>query len=141
MSLPLDAEGDISGSDQIKWKIDRGTPYIPSPLLCDGRLYCIQSNTSILTCFDSQSGHANFDRTRLPGINNVYASPVGAAGRVYVVGRNGNTAVLEQSSEFNVLATNRLDDRFDASPALAGNQLFLRGAKFLYCIEEEPDSR
>ena len=137
MSLPLDAEGDISDSDQIKWIIDRGTPYIPSPLLCDGRLYCIQSNSSVLSCFDAQTGETIFERKRLPGITNVYASPVGAAGRIYLIGRRGNAAVLKQSDEFEVLATNRLDDSFDASPALVGNQLFLRGAKYLYCIEEE----
>ncbi|MEM7558886.1 MAG: PQQ-binding-like beta-propeller repeat protein [Planctomycetota bacterium] len=136
MALPLNAKGDISGSDQIKWKIDRGTPYIPSPLLYAGQLYCIQSNTSILTCFASRSGQATFDRTRVPGINNVYASPVGAAGRIYIFGRSGNAAVLKQSDEFELVATNRLDDSFDASPALAGNQLFLRGAKYLYCLEE-----
>ena len=45
--------------------------------------------------------------------------------------------ILERASKFKLLATNELDDRFDASPALAGNQLFLRGAKYLYCIEAD----
>jgi hypothetical protein len=69
-------------------------------------------------------------------LSGIYASPVGADGRVYVTGRAGTTLVLERASELNVLATNELDDRIDASPALAGNQLFLRGKTYLYCIAE-----
>ena len=69
---------------------------------------------------------------------NVYASPVAAAaGRVYITGRNGTTLVLKRSSEVKVLATNKLDDPINASPALAGGQLFLRGSKFLYCIQQQ----
>jgi len=45
--------------------------------------------------------------------------------------------VLKRTGKFELVATNHLEDRFDASPALAGNQLFLRGHKFLYCIESE----
>ena len=70
-------------------------------------------------------------------IVNVYASPVTAAGRVYITGRNGTTLVLKRSSEVKVLATNKLDDTINASPALAGGQLFLRGRKVLYCIQQQ----
>jgi outer membrane protein assembly factor BamB len=62
---------------------------------------------------------------------------VAADGRIYVVGRNGVTAVVRHSDTFEVLATNTLDDRFDASPAIAGDALYLRGRNFLYCLEEE----
>ena len=55
--------------------------------------------------------------------------------RVYYVGRNGVTLVIEKGSELKVLATNTLDEHIDASPALAGKQLFLRGEDNLYCIE------
>jgi outer membrane protein assembly factor BamB len=136
LALPLAASGDISDSDSILWKTDRATPYIPSPLLYDGMLYFNQSNQAILSCLDANSGETLLDRTRLSGISNIYASPVGADGRVYIAGRNGTTLVLERSRQLRILASNRLDDRIDASPALAGNQLFLRGREFIYCIEE-----
>jgi hypothetical protein len=61
---------------------------------------------------------------------------VEAAGRIYIVGRNGVTVVLRQSDN-EVLATNRLDDPIDASPAIAGKQMFLRSDQYLYCLEEE----
>ena len=44
MALPLSAVGDISGSDQILWTGNRGTPYVPSPVLYDGLLFFNQSN-------------------------------------------------------------------------------------------------
>jgi len=137
LALPLSVTGDISGSDKIVWTKRRGTPYIPSPLLYDGMLYFSQSNQAILSCVDSKTGDTIMDRTRLPDISRIYASPVGADDRVYITGRNGTTLVLQRSKELKVLARNRLDDQFDASPALAGNQMFLRGSKSLYCIAEE----
>ena len=135
MAIPLTETGDISGSEKILWKRDRGTPYIPSPLLYDGLLFYNQSNQSILTCLHSKSGEIAFGPERIGQLSNIYASPVGAAGRVYITGRNGTTLVLERSADFKVLAANQLDEKFDASPALAGQQLFLRGAKHLYCVE------
>jgi hypothetical protein len=62
---------------------------------------------------------------------------VAADGRVYVAGRDGNTAVLRQGERLEVLSKNRLDDGFDASPAIVGKQLFLRGRQSLYCIAEK----
>lgn len=76
------------------------------------------------------------DAERLGAVPGVYASPVGAGGRVYLTGRNGVTLVLKASDKLDVLATNRLDEKFDASPAAVGKELFLRGHESLYCIAE-----
>jgi outer membrane protein assembly factor BamB len=137
LALPLSTTGDISGSDKILWSTHRATPYIPSPLLYDGMLYFFQSNQAILSCLESKTGDTIIDRTRLSEVSNIYASPVGADGRVYITGRNGTTLVFERSKDLKLIAANHLDERIDASPALAGNQMFLRGNRFLYCIEEE----
>jgi arylsulfatase A len=139
LALPLSARGDISKSDKIVWSIDKGTPYVPSPVLYDGMLYFTQSNQAILTAVDSQTGVTRLKRSRIPGLSNIYSSPVGADGRVYFTGRNGATVVLKRSSKLQVLATNKLDDEFNASPAIAGRQLFLRGRKSLYCLENPID--
>jgi outer membrane protein assembly factor BamB len=71
---------------------------------------------------------------RLEGVRGLYASPVMAAGRLYIVGRDGGAVVLKKSDKVEVLATNKLEDNFDASPAIVGNQMFLRGKANLYCI-------
>ncbi|QDU30960.1 outer membrane biogenesis protein BamB [Anatilimnocola aggregata] len=135
-ALPFDQKGDLTDSDKIAWRLDRGTPYIPSPLLYDGRLYFTQSNEGILSCVDAATGKTLIERTRLPGISQAYASPVGAAGKVYFTSRRGVFLVIKHADELEVLAENKLDDDFDASPAIAGKELYLRGKKFLYCVSE-----
>jgi len=134
LAIPITGTGDVT--DQIRWRADRGTPYVPSPILYDSQLYFTQSNQGILTSLRAEDGSEVIERTRVPDLGDIYASPVGANGRIYFVGRKGTTVVIEPGNEFKVLATNQLDDNFHASPALAGKQLFLRGMRFLYCLEE-----
>ncbi len=131
-----DASGDIAATDAIIWKLDRDTPYVPSPLLYDGALYVIKSNDGILSVFDSLTGQPHYQRQRLQGVPNVFASPVGAAGRVYIVGRDGTTLVIRQGDDYEVLASNTLDDGFDASPAIVNDDIYLRGYRYLYAITE-----
>jgi len=132
------AQGDISASaDAIAWRYDRDTPYVPSPLLYNGQIYILKSNNGILTSFNAKTGEKLYDAQRLEAVPNVYASPVGAGGRVYIAGRDGGVAVLEAGPEFKMLAANTLEDRFDASPVAVENELYLRGRKFLYCIAEK----
>ena len=129
------AKGDITGTPQIVWEINRDTPYVPSPILYDGILYILRSNNGILSAFDAKSGKPHYAAPqRLTGVPNVFASPVGAAGRIYIAGREGATVVIRNSPSLEILATNQLDDGFDASPALVDREIYLRGNKFLYCI-------
>jgi len=128
------AKGDITGSGAIVWEHDRDTPYVPSPLLYGDNLYLLKSNSAILTSFDAKSGKVHYGPIRLEGMQEVFASPVGAANRVYIVGRDGSTLVIENGPEFEVLARNSLDDGFDASPAIVDQEIYLRGYRFLYRI-------
>ena len=84
-----------------------------------------------------RTGKTVFGPVRLPGIQTVFASPVGAAEHMYIVSRNGATAVVKRGAAFELLARNRLEDSFSASPAIAGDELFLRGERHLYCIAED----
>jgi outer membrane protein assembly factor BamB len=135
--IPLDASGDVTGSDKILWMHDRGTPYVPSPLLSGDRLYFTQTNEPVLTCLNAKTGEVILERERLRGLSSLYASPVEADGRIYFTDRNGTTMVIQRGDKLKVLAVNRLDEPIDASPAAIGKQLFLRSAKHLYCIEEK----
>lgn len=131
------AKGDITGSDRVVWTLDRDTPYVPSPLLYDGVLYFFKSNSGVLSVFDAKTGKPHYQLQRIDGVPNVFASPVGAAGRVYIPGREGTTVVFRHGSTFEILATNKLDDGFDASPALVDNEIYLRGTRHLYSIAEK----
>jgi outer membrane protein assembly factor BamB len=129
-----DARGDLTGSKAIAWEITRDTPYVPSPLLYDGVLYILKTNSGILSAFDAKTGHPHYQVQRLDKLGEVFSSPVGAAGRVYITDRNGMTLVIRNSPKFEVLATNTLDDGFDASPALVDGEIYMRGYRNLYSI-------
>lgn len=130
-----DAKGDITDTNALAWKYDgRGTPYTPSPLLYGDALYFLDTNRAILSCVDANNGKPHYTKQRLEGLEGVFASPVGAKGRIYITGRNGATAVVKRGSKFELLATNVLDDSFTASPAIVDSEIYLRGHKYLYCI-------
>ena len=129
-----EARGDITGTNAIAWSLNRDTPYVPSPLLYDGVLYLLKSNSGILSAYDHKTGKPHYLLQRMEGVPNVFASPVGASGRVYLPGREGATLVIRHGAAYQVLATNTLDDGFDASPALVDNEMYLRGYRYLYCI-------
>jgi outer membrane protein assembly factor BamB len=131
------AQGDLTGTDKVLWKLNRMTPYVSSPLLYDDTLYFLRHNQNILSRLEPTTGKARGEALRLEGINDfIFASPVGAAGRIYVTGRDGVTVVLRHDRENAALAVNRLQDSFSASPALVARELYLRGERFLYCIAE-----
>ena len=133
-AIELGRTGNLSGSDAIKWQVNEGTPYVPSPLLHGDKIYVCSVNRPIVSCYQADNGKANFTGQSLEGMGDIYASPVGVADRVYFVGRNGTTSVIKSSNEFEFLATNKLNDNFDATPAIVGDELYLKGHKNLYCI-------
>ena len=128
------ARGDITGSDAILWQMDRDTPYTPSPLLYRGTLYFMKVNSNILSVVDARSGEVHYQE-RLAALGDVFSSPIGAADRVYVTGRDGATVVLAGGPELDILATNSLDDVFDASMLVVDREIYLRGRN-LYRISE-----
>lgn len=129
------AKGDVSEGAAMLWSHDKDTPYVPSPVLYDGNLYFLKSNGNILSVLDATTGESRH-LGRLEGLANVYASPVAAAGHIYFLSREGKTAVLRAGATPEVIAVNELDDGFEASPAIAGDELYLRGRKYLYVIGE-----
>lgn len=135
-AIALGRTGDLTGSDAIRWSHNKNTPYVPSPLLVDGLLYFFKENTAVLSCFGAKTGKAHFEGQRLEGLAGVYASAVAAKDRVYALGRDGTCLVLKKGPNLEILATNKLDDRTDASIALVGGDLFIRGHRNLYCIAE-----
>lgn len=131
------AKGDITGTDKVAWTLKRNTPYVSSPMLYDDTLYVIRHNQNVMSRMDPLTGKARAEALRLEGIRDfIFASPVGADGRIYVTGRDGRTVVVRHDRENATLAVNKLDDSFSASAALAGKELYLRGERYLYCIAE-----
>ena len=110
--------------------------YAASPLLYGDALYYLGHYQGVLTRLDAKTGADRPGQFRLPGIEDVYASPVAAADRIYVTDRNGTTLIVSHADRPKVLAENRLDETVSASAAIAGDELFLRGERYLYCLAE-----
>lgn len=130
------AKGDLTGTDRVVWETDRGLSYVPSAVLLDGRIYFFQRFTGILSCFTLTTGKPCYDQQRIENHENVYASPVAAGDRIYSVTRDGGAVVFSTGDEFEVLGRSELDDVFNATPAIVGDSLILRGDRFLYRIAE-----
>ncbi|MDB6131700.1 MAG: outer rane biosis protein BamB [Verrucomicrobiales bacterium] len=131
------AKGNVTNTKQVLWKLNRSTPYVPSPLLYGDTLYFLRHNQNVLARLDPLTGEFRDSAIRLEGIGDfIFASPVGGGGRIYVTGRDGVTVVLKHDRKNEALAVNKLEDSFSASAAVAGRELFLRGERFLYCLAE-----
>jgi outer membrane protein assembly factor BamB len=129
------AKGDITNSTEaIKWQFNQDTPYTPSPVLANGKLYFLKENRGSLTCLDAADGKVNYALQKLEGTGSIYSSPTGAGDKIYIAGEKGLTYVIKQGAQFEVMAKNQLEDGFHASPVIVGNDLYLRGFKNLYCI-------
>ena len=128
------AKGNIDGSDAIIWEYNQNTPYTPSALLAHDKLYFLRSNNGNLTCLDIADGKVNYSVEKLDGTGTIFASLVGAKDRIYITSQTGLTYVVKQGPAFEILAKNQLEDGNFASPAIVGNNLYIRGFKYLYCL-------
>lgn len=133
-AIPIDSHGDVTGSKDLKWSIQQGTPYVPSPALSEQRLYFTQNNNDVLTCLDAATGKPIGERKRLSGVKTLYASPLVAGGHVYFTGREGTTVVIKDDDTLQTVAVNELADTIDASPIAIGQHLYLRSWSKVYCI-------
>lgn len=128
-----DGAGDVTDT-HVAWRLRRGAPHTPSPLLVGDALYVV-SDQGVVTCVDAATGETRW-RERIGG--NYSASPVFADGRIYFQSEEGKTTVIAPGAEFRALATNQLDGATLASMAVSEGALFLRTSTHLYRIEERP---
>jgi outer membrane protein assembly factor BamB len=135
-AIKLSSRGDVTDTDNIVWSVRRSAPYVPSPVLSGDRLYMSKSNDAYLSCLNALTGEVIYQDQALPEVRSIYASPLAANGYLYMVGREGTVMVVKDAPKFEVVATNTLNDRIDASPVMLEKELFLRGHETLYCITE-----
>ncbi len=136
-SIPLSAEGDITGTDHVSWSYNNDTPYVPSPVLYDDHLYFLKSRDAILTCVNVKDGSVVFGPERLNVRGDVYSSLGAANGYIFVTTREGETAVIKHGDSLEIIETNDLGQTIDASPVFIGEKLLLRGENTLFCIAEK----
>ena len=134
-AFKLDGSGDIAGTNNVAWTVNRDTPDIASPLLSEGRIYFFKGKSGILSCLDAATGKPHYNASRVNGLGTmIYASPIAAGGNVYLTDREGTTVVIKDGPKLEIVATNSLGETIDATPAPVDNELFIRGEKHLFCI-------
>lgn len=130
LAVRTDGRGDVTES-HIVWRTGRGVPRMPSSVVVNGLLFMV-SDSGTTTCLEAATGREVWQE-RLPG--EYAASLLYAQGRIYAFNQNGVTTVFRAGRRFEVLASNRLETGFMASPAVQGRALILRTKTHLYRIE------
>ncbi|MBI3864342.1 MAG: PQQ-binding-like beta-propeller repeat protein, partial [Planctomycetia bacterium] len=129
---PKGAAGDVTET-HVAWKVTKGAPHNPSPLLVDDSLYLV-TDKGVATCLEAATGVQRWEK-RLGG--DFSASPLFAEGRIYLQSEGGEGIVLKAGPNYEELARNPLNERTLASYAVADGALFIRSEGHLARIQEK----
>jgi outer membrane protein assembly factor BamB len=129
LAVRADGSGDVTKT-HIAWRLTRGAPLTPSPLLVGDELYVV-SDGGIVTCVDAMTGAVHWQQRLATSAS---ASPVLADGRIYVLGEDGRTAVFAPGPTFQPIGVNQLDGATLASMAVASGSFIIRSDRNLYRI-------
>jgi outer membrane protein assembly factor BamB len=125
--------GNVSGTDRIAWRYDKGTAYVVSPILYDGIVY-LQNDQGVMTALDATTGAVIYEGGRLPKPATFMGSPVAFGGHVLLTSEEGDTFFIKAGREHQVVRTNSVDEPVYATLALANGRIFIRGAQHLFAI-------
>ncbi|MEM8963727.1 MAG: PQQ-binding-like beta-propeller repeat protein [Acidobacteriota bacterium] len=117
----------------IKWMTTRGGAYMPTPIVVDDLLYLARDG-GILVVYDAKTGDEVF-KERITGTA-ITASPVAAAGRLYLTNETGDVFVIKTGRDYELLATNELGETTLSTPAISGGMLFFRTRDALIAVGE-----
>jgi outer membrane protein assembly factor BamB len=129
LAIRPDGSGDVSKT-RVVWATDDNLPDVTSPV-SDGRLVFTVSSSGQVICFDAKDGKKVWTQDLEM---EVQASPCLAGNHLYVIGDKGVTVVAEAGRAYVELARNTLGDEFLASPAFAGDRMYLRGKTNVWCL-------
>jgi outer membrane protein assembly factor BamB len=132
-ALTPGGKGDVTRS-HVAWTVTRGLPYIPSPLVYRGLLYTV-NRQGRLSAFEVKTGKEVYVAEQV-GLTGAYASPVAANGHIYLCGLDQSVIVVRAGDVLEKVSSAKLDDRIVATPAVAGNTLYIRTNKSLYAFAE-----
>ena len=132
VAIKPDGQGNVTSS-KVVWKTSEGAPYVPSPIAVGDWFFTSAFAGKAAHCYEAASGKIVWKETM--GLH--HASPVSANGLVFFLNDDGMMQVFRAGPNFDLVARNELGEKTYASPALSGNQIFLRGFNNLYCIGKQ----
>jgi len=133
IGIRLGGSGDLKGTPYVVWKYNKGTAYVPSPILYGDYLY-LMTDGGIITCLEAKTGEVKYEGGRAPVPATFTSSPVAFDDKILLTSEDGDTFVIKAGPAFEVVRTNSLREPVYASIAIAAGKLFIRGDKHLYCI-------
>ena len=133
LAIRLGQNGDLTGTPNAPWKYEKGTAYVPSPILYGDYLY-LTTDRGILTALDAKTGEVKYEGGRIPIPATFTASPVAFEGKILMTSEDGDTFIIKAGPKHEIIGTNSVGEAVYASPAIADGRIFIRGEKNLYCI-------
>jgi outer membrane protein assembly factor BamB len=138
-AIRVDAQGDISLAEgessnrHVKWSVPRGGAYMQTPIVYGEYLYSCRDN-GVLSCYRARTGERLYQERLGGGGRGFTASPVAADGKLYFTSEEGDVYVLRAGPEFELLATNTLDEVTMATPAVSEGTLYFRTRGHLLAV-------
>ena len=133
LALRGGGSGDVTGSPKLIWSYDKGTAYVPSPILYGDYLYLMAGNGT-LTCLDAKTGKVAYEGGRVPKPIGFTASPVAYEDKVLITSEEGETFLVKAGPKHEIIGTNSVGEPVFASPAIADGKIFIRGVNNLFAI-------
>jgi outer membrane protein assembly factor BamB len=124
---------NVHGNIQKRWEYEERLSDTASPIVVNG-LFFMATTAGELTCLDADTGKQAWAHQAPGG----YASLVSSGDRVYVMGRDGTTLIVEAARTYREIGTCQLGDPLDSTPAMSDGRLYIRGSKWLWCIGNKP---
>jgi outer membrane protein assembly factor BamB len=129
-AIRLGGRGDLTTSS-VGWRLQKSYPSIPAPLIYQGVMYLMKEG-GIVSSLDLASGQVLKQGRTPEALEEYYASPVAADGKIFVVSASGKVTVIKAGAQWEILAVNDLDEEVWATPAIAGSNLYIRTRNALY---------
>jgi outer membrane protein assembly factor BamB len=132
VAIRVGGSGDLTGTANVLWRYEKGTAYVPSPILYGDYLYLL-TDAGALSCLEATTGNLIY-QARMPVATKFTASPVAFDEKIMIVSEDGDSFIVKAGPKPEILNANALGEAVYASPAIASGNILIRGTDNLYCI-------
>lgn len=128
LAIRPDGSGNVTDT-HVQWRTNKGVAYVPSPI-SEGEYFLVVSDSGVAHCFEAKTGEVVWEER----MREHHASLASAEGNVFFINDFGTLRAVKPGKKFDLIAESEIGEKVFASPALSEGQMFIRGAKLLYCL-------